>query len=475
MTDISKPTDLIDRDRKWESMQRLWRRERPELVFVVGRRRIGKSFFLARFARAVGGIYYQATRRTESEQRASLSRRFGEFFGDAALSGGAVLPSWEALFEYLSEQLDDQPFLLVLDEFPYLSSAVPSLTSVIQKFWDHDWQDTRIRLVLCGSYISAMKQLEQVDQPLYGRRTARLSFEPFACRDAARFVEDWTPRDKLRLYGMVGNLPGHLALVDPAQSLAETISELMLEAGGRLVDEAQHMLDAFVPDAAVHYSIIEAIATGQRTWSAITSRVGKSGGALSRPLRWLEDMQIIERVVPITEKKPKRSKRVVYRITDPYLSFWHTLLAPLVRAGSIGLARPEDLWRESVEPRLDDHMGAIFEQICREHVSSGRNIPFRPMRVGSWWDAHGQDEVDVVAVGPDNDLFIGECKWGPVSGRHLSKLRERSRRVAAEFDNAGKIHLALFSGRGEADATVEKAAENGEVIIVRPEELSVIG
>jgi uncharacterized protein len=471
MVDITKPTDLLDRERHWQSMERCWRRDRPELIFVIGRRRIGKSFFLSRFANTVGGIYYQATRRTDVEQRASLSRRLGDFFGDAALSGGAVLPSWEALFEYLTAQLDDQPFLLVLDEFPYLSSAVPSLTSVIQKFWDHDWQDTRIRLVLCGSYISAMKQLEQVDQPLYGRRTARMTFEPFACRDAARFIESWTPRDKLLLYAMVGNLPGHLALVDADLSLADNIAELMLEAGGRLVDEAQHMLDAFVPDAAVHYSIIEAIATGERTWSGITSRVGKSGGALSRPLSWLEEMQIIERVVPITEKKPKRSKRAVYRITDPYLSFWHTLLAPLVRAGSIGLARPEDVWRESIEPALDDHMGAIFEQICRTDVSSGRHIPFRPLRVGSWWDAHGQNEVDVVAVGPDDALLVGECKWGPVSGRHLHRLRERARRVAEEFDGAGEIHLALFSGRGDADGVVESAAAKGEVTLVGPDDL----
>ncbi len=316
-----------------------------------------------------------------------------------------------------------------------------------------------------------MKPLEQVDQPLYGRRTARISFEPFACRDAAQFVDDWTPREKLLLYGMVGNLPGHLALVDPDLSLAENIAELMLEAGGRLVDEAQHMLDAFVPDAAVHYSIIEAIATGERTWSGITSRVGKSGGALSRPLQWLEEMQVIERVVPITEKKPKRSKRAVYRIIDPYLSFWHTLLAPLVRAGSIGLAQPEDLWRERIEPSLDDHMGTIFEQICREHVSSGLNVPFRPMRVGGWWDAHGQDEVDVVAIGPDNALFVGECKWGPVSGRHLHKLRERARRVADELDSAGEIHLGLFTGRGECDEAVEAAAKDGEVIVVGPDEL----
>ena len=93
------------------------------------------------------------------------------------------------------------------------------------------------------------------------------------------------------------------------------------------------------------------------------------------------------------------------------------------------------------------------------------------MRVGGWWDANGQDEVDIVAIGPDDALFVGECKWGPVSGRQLRKLRERARRVADELGSAGELHLALFSGRGETDDAIEAAAANGDVIVVGPDEL----
>ena len=468
---LRAPDELLDREDEWARLERSWEAERPELIFVMGRRRIGKSFFLSRFAQATGGIYYQATRRTEAEQRASLSRRFGEFFDDPGLRSGAVLPTWEGIFDYLTRQLDDRPFLLVLDEFPYLSAAVPSLTSVIQRFWDHEWQDSRLRLVLCGSYISAMKQLEKVDQPLYGRRTTRLSFKPFTCREAAQFVPGWSDEEKFLLYGTVGNLPGHLAIVDGDQSLAKNVGELFLDRGGRLLDEAEHMLDAFVADANVHYSIIEAIATGEQTWSGITKRVGKSGGALSRPLKWLEEMQLVERVVPITEKNPGRSKRALYRISDPYLSFWHSFIAPLVQSGSVGLADPDQMWTDRIRPGLDHHMGTVFEQICREYVSLGEGLPFQPMRVGSWWDSNNQNEVDVVALSTKDELFAGECKWGNVSGRDLQKLRSRARHIANELKNVGELHLGLFSGRGEFDPVVEEAAENGEVMLVGPDKL----
>ncbi|MBA2660903.1 MAG: ATP-binding protein [Bradymonadaceae bacterium] len=467
---LKKPEAILDRQREWNQLARSWRRERPELIFVVGRRRIGKSFVLSRFAKQAGGLYYQATRRTESEQLASLSQIFGQHFDDAALIQGALLPSWEALFEYLTQKVGSSPFVLVLDEFPYLTAVSGALTSIIQRFWDHQWQGSRIRLVLSGSYVSAMKQLEEHDQPLYGRRTARISFAPFSCAAAAGFAPQWSARQQFLLYGIVGNLPGHLALIDPSLSLGENIGEMMLDPGGRLVDEAERLLDAFVPDAEVHYSIIEAIATGDRAWGRLTSRVGKSGGSLLRPLQWLEQMQLIERRVPITENKPERSRRALYHIIDPYLTFWHSTVAPLVRAGSIGLVDPQTLWSQMIEPALDDHMGAVFEQICREHVAT-LEFPFRPVRVGSWWDHKSQNEVDIVAISAHDQLFVAECKWGGVSGRDLDLLRHRSRLVAAELPHVSSIHLGLFSGRGQADDFVQAAVQAGEVLLFGPEDL----
>ena len=96
-----KPADVVDRAREWEALSRLWTSPRPELAFVLGRRRVGKSYLLAQFAQGVHGLYYQATRRTEGEQLARLSLAIGERFDDAALRQGVAFPHWEALLEYL--------------------------------------------------------------------------------------------------------------------------------------------------------------------------------------------------------------------------------------------------------------------------------------------------------------------------------------------------------------------------------------
>lgn len=254
---------------------------------------------------------------------------------------------------------------------------VPLGASILQAWLDHAAPATRIKVVLSGSHVSAMRQLEGTDQPFYGRRTHRLVLGPFGVSEVGAFVPAYSAEERLMTFAAFGGLPGHLSLLDPARTLADNAAALLLNAGGRLVDEAQHMLDSFLADAVVHYSIIEAIAGGDHTWKGITNRTGRTGGSLQRAVDWLVDMEVIERVVPISEKSPQRSKRALYRITDPYVAFWHRFVSPLVAVGSVGLVEPRRLWDTTIVPRFDDYMGGVFERICRDAVRRSASAPVR--------------------------------------------------------------------------------------------------
>lgn len=468
---VKKPKELVDRVAEWGTLERLWSSARPEMVFVVGRRRVGKSILLSSFSEAVNGVYFQATRRTETDQLYALSKVLGLRFSDQGLLHGATLPTWEAAFGYIAQKAGKQPFLFVIDEFPYLSSASPPLTSILQKYWDHDWQKSKIKLVLAGSYITAMKQLEAHDQPLFGRRTAKLILTPFTYLEAAQFAPNWNRRERLMMYGLLGGLPGHLALIRPKEGFREAAASLMLDPSGRLVDEAERLLDAFVPDAQIHYSILEAIANGDHAWGRLTGRLGKSGGSLLRPLQWLEEMGLVERIVPITERNPSKSKRVLYRLTDPYIQFWHARVSPLLRRGSVGIVDPILLWNEIESTHLDNHMGSVFEQICRDFLLS-KNSAFRPVQVGRWWDHHSENEIDLVAVSSDKDVLVAECKWGKVDKAHLEKLRERTAIMIKELGFAPRsMTYALFTGQDTFDRHVAGLSQDPRVLLVNARKL----
>lgn len=439
---------LFHRERELAELDRAWGSGRPELLLALGRRRAGKSFLLTRYLRSRKGFYYQATRSTSREQLRSLSEAVGGEYPESGLSYSAGLRSWDTFFEFVIKKAGQRPFLLVLDETSYLLEVVRGFGTILQKQWDHGLQGTQIKLVLSGSYISAMNRLTAADQPLYGRRTGKLHFAPFNYAHAAAFVPQYSPRDRLSAYGIFGGLPGQLALIDPRRSLADNVADHLLSPSGRLSDEGAHLFDAFLRDAGVHYSIVRAIAHGEHRWSKITSRVGKESASLSRPLEWLQGMEVVTRVIPVTDTPPGHPKRVAYRLADPYMAFWHRFVAALRATGAVDALPPRELWARHVEPHLPEYMGPVFENACRTFVSLGKHprLPFLPDRVGEWWTDDGQDQIDVVALGPGGQVLLGECKWGQPSHQDLATLEHRRDRALSELSGTSHIVLAIFTG-----------------------------
>ncbi|MDL5503256.1 MAG: AAA family ATPase, partial [Candidatus Methanoperedens sp.] len=121
-----------------------------------GRRRVGKTFLLQHFMKEKKHTYFFCTKGNETEQIKLLSGMIGETFNDTALSL-SPFSEWRTLFMYLYEKAQKERFLLVIDEFPFLMSANPAVTSIFQKYWDQYLSKTKIMLVLCGSSITMME------------------------------------------------------------------------------------------------------------------------------------------------------------------------------------------------------------------------------------------------------------------------------------------------------------------------------
>ncbi|MGA9838592.1 MAG: ATP-binding protein [Gemmatimonadaceae bacterium] len=457
---------IFDRDRERKELDRAWGSGRPELLIAAGRRRAGKSYLLTRYLQERRGFYYQATNVTSRDQLRSLSAAAATQFPQVGLDLADGFRDWETFFNFIVRMAEGGPFLLVLDEVPYLMEAVRGFGTLLQRFWDHNLPGTQVKLVLSGSYVSAMRRLTTADQPLHGRKTGTLAFSPFSYLDAAKFVPGYSARDRLVAYATFGGLPGQLALLDPAAGIAENVAAHMLNPGGRLAEEGARLFDAFLKDAGVHYSIVRAVAAGEQKWSKITSRVGKGSASLSRPLEWLRGMDIIDRVIPATEPPPGNPKKAMYRITDPYLAFWHRFVAPIRATGADDLREPGDLWQDFVAPYLDEYMGPVFESVCRTFVGRGQHarMPFQPVRGGEWWSDDSTEQVDVVALGRDGEVLLGECKWGTVDRKDVAALEHRRDLLVGELKGVTRVHLAVFAGNPIGDRTLVGRIERGDLL-----------
>ena len=67
----------------------------------------------------------------------------------------------------------------------------------------------------------------------------QLRLEPFRPRDVGLFLPDWSAEDRVRAYGVFGNMPYYLGHVREDTGLAENILDLILMRDGLLHEEAR--------------------------------------------------------------------------------------------------------------------------------------------------------------------------------------------------------------------------------------------
>ena len=464
-------TSFFGREQELRVIGRELDRARPSVMIIRGRRRVGKSRLLVEATHSRPTVFYQATRIAGSMSLALFKAEISRVLGsDPVLEG---LSDWLSVLSYVEQAaLQRIPGLtVVLDEFPYLCDTDPSLPSVLQKFCDGVRErGSPINMVLCGSKISFMEELLGEKNPLHGRQTLELDLGPLSFRDAARFFPTWSMDEQLRAYGILGGIPYYLKLCEPEFNLHENVLDLVLTTGAPLSDEPNNLLQAELRDVARYATILRSIAEGCTDSGSIIGRVRelKDSSALAPYVQKLAELRLIRIVRSLDATERERDRR--YYLDDPFLAFWYRFYLPSLSPLSAG--HVEDVWRHTIEPRLDEHMGGMFEWICRDYARRYLNevLPTAAQEVGQIWA--GDYDIDVAGRLLNGEAFAGECKWwnGPVGLNVLQRLRETSARPVYERD-APRRYLLLFSRFGFTPELKREAKKDPHVRLIGPGEL----
>jgi len=462
---------FVNRERELDLLERSYRSGRAELFVLYGRRRVGKTELLRAFCEGKRHLFYIADLGTEASALAEFTRQISRFaFGKPnALSPFA---SWDAAFAFLGDQAAEERLVVVMDEFTYLIDANDAIPSILQRLWDSQLQSTRLMLVLCGSYAGMMEQhVLAYRAPLYGRRTAQWQLQPLTFWNARLLLPGYLSEDLIRAYAVLGGIPAYLSQFDSHQPLLANIVGNILTQGRFLHDEPRFLLLQELRDPSRYFSVLQAVAGGRTRLNEIAQSAGIAPSSISFYLNTLQEMRLVERVVPATESQPHKSKQGIYRLLDHYFRFWFRFVFPnrsLLERGEV------EQVRRQVEAELDQYMGLAFESICREYLWQlhGENgLPFTPRAIGSWWNR--TEEIDVVALG-ENSILLGECKWTtkPVGENILDDL-ERKAQPLLDQGRYSQVHYALFSRSGFTPA-LEARAQAESLLFITPQTLAGI-
>jgi len=455
--------EFHNRHEELAALRSAW--ERPEAQFFVlyGRRRVGKTAILREFADGIPAFHYVAARLPEPQQLAELGKALGSVVGDRLLESTGF-QNWEQVFDYLARFPKRMAFML--DEYPYLTDANPALSSLWQRAWDESLANSNAYVVMCGSSV-AMMEREVLDEraPLYGRRTGQLRVKPMGFSDAKLFLPHYSFEDQVRVFSIAGGVPYYLNFFDDRISVSKNIRERVLDIGAPLLNEVEFLLRQELREPRVYFGILFAIAAGKRKISEILNATGLSASTVSKYISVLQNLGLVEREVPITEKRPEKSKRGLYRIVDPFVRFWFRFV--FAQQGLLETGRTEEAYKVVVRD-LDHFVSHTYEEICRDAVARGLLDQITGTswaHAGRWWG--GENEIDLVAMTLKRDEFlVGEVKWSkrPVGTDILKQLETATPHIKHVQGNPS--YFVLFSRSGFTENLIEATKERKDVILV---------
>ncbi|WP_295364153.1 ATP-binding protein [uncultured Succinivibrio sp.] len=361
---------IIGRKKECERLDECMNADQAQLVIVYGRRRVGKTYlineyFENRFAFKITGSYGQPKEVQLKIFDTSLSRQNGV----NKLNSKDWFEAFNSLRDYLETLDTNEKQVIFFDEMPWLDTQKSSFLAAFEWFWN-DWASTRRNLIfiVCGSATSWMdEKIANNKGGLFNRQTCKLFLKPFSLNEVEEYLQskniEWSRYDIVQCYMIMGGIPYYLSLLNSKLSLSQNIDALFFTDRGELSDEFEHLYRTLFTNSASYIKVVESLSKkkGGLTREELLKSTGRqTGGELSVILKNLE----LSGFIRISNFFNKKKKNALYQLCDYYTSFYFKFIKD-------NYGKDEHYWSNAVDnPAKRTWEGLVFEQICRDHVTS---------------------------------------------------------------------------------------------------------
>ena len=234
-------------------------------LLVRGRRRVGKSRLIEQFcARAdVPYLFF-----TASQQGLDELGLFAEEAAQSNLSGRGLFSAanpqtWDAALQVLASAVgDEEPTVVVIDEFPYLVNDDSSIEATFQKQWDRLLSKKPVLLILVGSDLAMMEALNSHGRAFFQRGT-ELVVPPLSPVETGSIVGASDAKDHFDAYLLSGGLPLICCEWPRGMTMWEYLEEALAEPTSALIVSAERALAAEFPDETQARVVLGQIGAGR--------------------------------------------------------------------------------------------------------------------------------------------------------------------------------------------------------------------
>lgn len=432
---------FVGREKEKKILLNALHSDSPEMVSLVGRRRVGKTFLVQSVYKK--HIAFQIT----GIQNAPKSEQLQNFAIQLSKQSKSLLPvevpkNWLSAFYLLSEFLEtkikSKKVVVFLDELPWMATQKSGFLRALGWFWNSWAVKKNIVVVICGSAASWMIQKVVRDTGgLHNRITRRITLTAFNLAETEKFLKIKNPKIEryqiLQLYMAMGGIPHYLKEVEGGKSAVQNIDEICFSESGLLYDEFDLLYPALFKNSEEHIKIIRILASKRKglTRKEIVKN-GKlsDGGSTSKTIEELVHSGFISSYYWFGNKK----RNLYYRLTDEYTLFYLKFIEKNRSQGA-------GTWKKLSQTQTwKSWSGYTFESIGLKHIQQIKNA----LQIGgvysesSVYTHQGNDELPGFQIDlliDRNDHVINLCEF---------KFYQENMILTKAYANELRIKIAAF-------------------------------
>ena len=320
-------------------LESLWGKQTSSFVTCRGRRRIGKSTLIERFAYSSDArfVRIEGFRPNESADNETELQSFASQLSVQIKKEVEKPIDWLHAFVALDEAItDDRKTVVLLDEVSWMAAYDKTFANTLKIAWDNYFKKhDRLVFVVCGSVSTWIKENIVDNGAFYGRRSLDVVVPELPLRDCVRFWGDTAERTRvveiLDVLSVTGGVPRYLEEIDPALSATENLRRLCFVPNALLrVDFDEMFRDVITKKTKLAGRIVRTLGNGARTVGEIAEELRVSvGGDISEALEQLVESRLVFADGGKNPKTGARIRQVRYRLADNYSRFYLRYIEPV--------------------------------------------------------------------------------------------------------------------------------------------------
>jgi len=452
MQETNKPQKpFIGRQLELEKLTQIYQTDNFEFGVVYGRRRIGKSTLLKSFIKDKPSIYLVANEKKLEFNLENFAREVGAFVGQTHIKFSSFSDMLDFLFTNISEKT-----IIIIDEFTYLVETEKAVLSELQNAVDKYKDNSRLKLIISGSHVGMVEDMIAYKKPLYARKTFAIKLGEFDYFEAAEFFPNFSPEDRIRAYSFCGGVPYYLSLVDDTKSIRENIIDMFVRPFAHLENELDFIFQTEFRSKVNYSSVLQVVANGKTKLNEISqiSHINDTAKTATY-LKPLIDMGIVQKERAFADSQ--QTRKTIYKLKNNLVNFMYSFLED--NKSAHGLLSPQDFYEIIIEPKLDQYVSFIFEEVCKQYLIRTNKMPGseKILEIGRYWYncRHTKSQIEIdICTKTTKGVIAYECKWtnSQIDMAIMLGLWDKAQAV----DEISICEIGAFSKSGFTPGVTEK-------------------